>query len=96
MSADVYLVIVSPDQEAVVVRRWLGGDRVRECAETSLGRAPDHSDEAEASVTWRVRSAEAVEIAKAHYAEGATPHDVRGWANEYLEDSFWWSLVIGY
>jgi hypothetical protein len=95
MSADVYLVIFSPALEAVVVRRWIGGSRVRDAAEARLG-PPDRADETEASMTWRVRPREAVTIAKAHYADGATPRDVRGWATEFPEDAFWWSVVVGY
>jgi hypothetical protein len=94
MAVDVYLVNVSADPEAVVVRRWVGGRGVRNRAETLLGRGPDHTDDEAFSATWRVRPPEAVEIARAHYVDGPTPEDVCAWATAYPEGPFWWSLLI--
>ncbi|MCE9580728.1 MAG: hypothetical protein K8W52_46840 [Deltaproteobacteria bacterium] len=82
MASDVRLRIIDPAREAVVVVAWIGGNGTRDRARDVLQRPPDFAVQGWES--WgSISAAEALAIAEARYAPGASTDDVRRWLDQY-------------
>jgi hypothetical protein len=92
LGSSVTLEIFDPRVGTIVATRWLGGRGTVNKLHDVVSRPPGYSEVGYAC--WgQITAAEAVSVAEASYADGATPEEVAALSRTFPPDLFWWMIM---